>query len=73
MLPIVFEGPAPAPGTEVLAGELRAGEVRSGMDGRAIALLRLDRALGQPLTADGRPARAEVPAWISAALGEEAA
>jgi folate-binding protein YgfZ len=73
MLPIVFEGPAPAPGTEVLAGELRAGEVRSGMGGRAIALLRLDRALGKPLTVDGRPARAEVPGWMAAALGEEAA
>jgi folate-binding protein YgfZ len=65
MLPIVFEGPAPAAGTEVLAGDLRAGEVRSGGDGRAIALLRLDRALGVELRVDGRPARAEVPAWMA--------
>lgn len=71
MLPIVFDGPAPAPGTEILAGDLRAGEVLSGSEGRAIALLRLDRALGASLTVDGRPARAEVPAWISPALGEE--
>src|SRR5207245_6215597 len=46
MLPIAFEGQPPAPGAEVLAGELRAGEVRSGRDGRAIALLRLDRIAG---------------------------
>ncbi|WP_296599574.1 folate-binding protein YgfZ [Phenylobacterium sp.] len=69
MLPIVFEGPAPAPGTEVLAGELRAGEVLSGGEGRAFALLRLDRALGAALTVSGRPARVEVPGWMAEAVG----
>jgi hypothetical protein len=64
MLPIVFEGPAPASGTELLAGDLRAGEVLSGVDGRAMALVRLDRALGAELTADGRPVRVEPPAWF---------
>ncbi|HEY8574212.1 folate-binding protein YgfZ [Phenylobacterium sp.] len=73
MLPIVFEGPSPAFGSEVLAGERRAGEVLSGAEGRAFALLRLDRALGAELTVDGRPARAEVPAWMSAAVSQEAA
>lgn len=71
MLPIVFDGPAPPFGTEVLAGERRAGEVLSGADGRAFALLRLDRALGAELTVDGRPARAEVPGWMSAVLSED--
>jgi folate-binding protein YgfZ len=64
MLPIAFEGPAPAPGTEVLAGELRAGEVLSGGEGRAMALLRLDRVLDRELTVEGRPARAEPPDWL---------
>jgi folate-binding protein YgfZ len=73
MLPLVFDGPTPAPGTEVLNGDLRAGEVLSGGDGRAIALVRLDRALGAALTVDGRPARVEVPAWMSAAVQEEPA
>lgn len=73
MLPLVFDGPAPAFEAEVLAGELRAGEVLSGGDGRAIALVRLDRALGADLTVEGRPARVEVPAWMSAAVGEEGA
>lgn len=68
MAPIVFEGPTPAAGTEVLAGDLRAGEVLSGGPGRAIALLRLDRALGRELTVDGRPARAEVPDWMAGAV-----
>lgn len=72
ILPIVFEGAAPAFGTEVLAGDRRAGEVLSGAEGRAFALLRLDRALGAELTVDGRPARAVVPAWMAEAVGEAA-
>ena len=63
MLPIAFEGPAPPFGTEVLAGDLRAGEALSGRDGRAMALLRLDRIEGADLTVDGRPARVEFPSW----------
>ena len=65
MLPIVFDGPAPAPGAEVLAGELRAGEALSGQDGRAMALLRLDRIEGAALTVEGRPARVDHPAWMT--------
>ena len=65
MLPITFDGPAPAFGTEVLAGELRAGEVLSGRDGRAMALLRLDRIEGATLTADGRPVRVDRPDWLA--------
>lgn len=65
MLPITFDGPPPAFGTEVLAGELRAGEVLSGRDGRAMALLRLDRIEGAELTAEGRPVRVDRPAWLA--------
>jgi folate-binding protein YgfZ len=64
MLPIAFEGPPPAKGTEILAGQLRAGEVLSGRDGRAMALVRLDRIEGASLTADGRPVTIERPAWF---------
>jgi len=63
MLPITFDGPPPPFGTEVLNGELRAGEVRSGRDGIATALLRLDR-LDGVLTADGRPVVAKRPQWM---------
>lgn len=65
MLPITFEGEAPAPGTEILAGDLRAGQVLSGRQGRAMALVRLDRIEGADLTADGRPVTVERPAWLS--------
>lgn len=67
MLPIAFDGPAPPFGGEVLAGELRAGEVLSGQEGRAMALLRLDRIVDAALTVDGRPVRVETPEWFAAA------
>jgi len=66
MLPISFDGPPPSPGAEVLVGELRAGEVLSGADGRAIAALRLDRIEGAALTVDGRPVTVERPGWFEA-------
>ncbi len=63
MLPLTFEGPPPAFGAEVLNGELRAGEVRSGRDGVAMALVRLDR-LDGALTVDGRSVSIQRPRWI---------
>ncbi|CAN5396286.1 folate-binding protein YgfZ [soil metagenome] len=66
MLPITFDGPAPAFGAEVLAGTLRAGEVLSGRAGRAMALLRLDRIEGAALTVDDRPVRVDRPDWLPA-------
>ena len=67
--PIVFEGEAPAPLTAVRAGDAELGAVRTGTHGRAIALLRLDRALeaaaaGKTLTADGREIRLDPPPWL---------
>ena len=64
MLPIAFEGPPPPPGTEILAGTLRAGEVLSGMEGRAMALVRLDRIEGAELAAVGRAVRVDWPNWL---------
>jgi folate-binding protein YgfZ len=66
MLPIVFDGPPPSFGAEILAGELRAGEVLSGRDGRAMAMLRLDRIDRAELTAEGRPLRVSRPEWLPA-------
>ncbi len=55
LYPVVFEGPA-EPGAEVLLGEKPAGEVRSVVGGRGIALLRIEdveqaRDRGTPLKA----------------------
>jgi folate-binding protein YgfZ len=64
MAPIRFEGPAPAPGRPVETAEgLRAGEVLSGREGRAMAVLRLDRAVSGPLVCDGRPVVLDIPSW----------
>ena len=68
MLPIVFEGPPPEPGAEVLAGERRAGEVLSAIAGRGIALLRLDRIEGATLKVSQRPVQVERPAWFEERL-----
>ncbi|OYX94295.1 MAG: glycine cleavage system protein T [Caulobacter sp. 35-67-4] len=64
MAPITFDGPPPAFGAEILAGELRAGEVLSGRDGRAMAALRLDRIAAGCLTVDGRPVSVDWPGWM---------
>lgn len=61
MVAISFEGPAPDFGAEILAGDLRAGEVLSGAEGRAMALVRLDRVEGEDLTVAGRPVRVDQP------------
>jgi folate-binding protein YgfZ len=63
MLPIAFDGPHPPFGSEVLNGDLRAGQVLSGRDGGAMALLRLDRLEGM-LTVEERAVSARRPAWM---------
>lgn len=64
--PIVFEGEAPAFATPVLAGDAEIGATRSATPGRALALLRLDRALSSQggLSLAGRPARLDPPSWL---------
>ncbi len=67
--PIAFDGPAPAFGAPLRAGEAELGAVRTGGAGRALALLRLDRAFaaieaGTPLTADEREVRLDPPDWL---------
>jgi len=64
MLPIAFDGPPPAAGAEILAGSLRAGQVLSAGDGRAMALVRLDRIEGANLTVEGRPCSVVRPSWM---------
>jgi len=63
--PVVFEGPAPAYGAVIKAGEAEIGQVRTGAEGRAMALIRLDRALAaERLTAEGREIRLDPPPWL---------
>ncbi len=69
MAPIAFDGPSPEPGSGLLSGALRAGQVCSGGEGGAMALLRLDRLGEGPLTLeDGRPWRVDWPDWLAEAV-----
>jgi hypothetical protein len=47
---------------------LRAGEVLSGCEGHALALMRLDRAHQRDLSIEGRPARLTPSDWLVPAL-----
>jgi len=69
LFPMRVEGPLPEPGTTVALGEREAGEMRSGLDGRALALLRLDAAQAAlrgevELTAKGSRVLPEIPDWM---------
>ena len=64
MVPIAFDGPAAPTGTPVETSDgLRAGEVLSGRERRAMALLKLERAVSGPLTVRDHPVHLDVPAW----------
>ena len=64
LMPVTVEGPLPAPGTPVLQGEAEAGELRSGQDGIALALLRLEAASdGEALRAGEARLRPVKPDW----------
>ncbi len=71
LVPARITGPLPAPGTPIRQAERTVGEIRSGVDGLALALLQLD---ALALAQDGNPdselwagesrVAADVPAWV---------
>ncbi len=70
LVPVRLDGRAPAPGAPVMLGERSAGEMRSALEGRGIALLRLDRIAeaareGAAFTAGKTRMTAEKPAWAA--------
>jgi folate-binding protein YgfZ len=76
--PISFDGEAPPFGAVVTAGAAEIGSVRTGVEGRAIALLRLDRAQealdkGETLSAGGKSLRLDAPSWLIAPSTTETA
>jgi hypothetical protein len=69
LLPVVLKGPRPEPGTIIRLGEREAGEMRSSIDGRGLALLRLDRIAeadqaGTPLSAGATEVVPVKPDWV---------
>lgn len=67
LMPVKVDGPMPAPGTEVMLDGRSAGTVRSGVDGTALVLLRLDAfakaAEGAELVAGEARLSPRKPAW----------
>lgn len=68
LYPVEVDGPLPEPGTAITFDGADAGEMRSGLDGRGIALLRLEQvakaaAAGRPLAAGAARLTPVKPAW----------
>jgi len=63
MLPVRFKNGIAPPGSEVLKGDLRVGELLTGRGSTAMALVRLDRLEGD-LTVDGDGVEVDWPAWM---------
>jgi folate-binding protein YgfZ len=77
IVPVSYDGFAPEAGTPVNAGEKPIGTLGSSAQGRALAMLRLDRtadalAAGAPLVAGGVEMRLVKPAWARFAFPGEA-
>jgi hypothetical protein len=64
LLPVKVEGPLPAPGTLVMAGDAEAGEMRSGRDGLGLAILRLEHLEAPSLTAGESRLNPRRPGWM---------
>ena len=65
LMPVMIDGPTPAPGTVVYAEGRDVGEMRSSRDGRGLALLRIEAALDHcRLTAGEAGIVPERPKWM---------
>lgn len=79
IIPFAVCGAPPAPGTEIISGGKTMGRVGSGIDGRLLGLVRLDRiadarAAGHSIEADGAALVPEKPDWADFAIpGTESA
>jgi folate-binding protein YgfZ len=76
-VPVRYDGAAPQAGASVMAGGRQIGTMGSAADGRAVALLRLDRvsdamSRGEQLSADGVAIHVIKPEWARFAFPGEA-
>jgi folate-binding Fe-S cluster repair protein YgfZ len=66
-VPVTFDN-APFPGADIKAGDKPAGHMGSGVNGRGLAMVRLDRvhdalAKGEKITAGGVEISLQKPGW----------
>lgn len=64
LVPVVVEGPLPARDTPVMAGDSQLGEMKSGLGGRGLALLRLEALDGRALRCGDATLTPQVPGWM---------
>ncbi len=69
--PVIVSGVEAPAGTPVLAGTREAGTIGEVVDGKAVAILRLDRITDlSAVTVDGKPVTLELPAYATYQFGE---
>lgn len=65
LVPVQVEGPTPAPGTPIMAGDNPVGEMRSGIGTIGMAKLRLTALNGVPLHCGQAILTPRVPSWMA--------
>lgn len=69
--PVIVSGIEAAPNSPVTLGEREAGTIGAVVDGKAVAILRLDRIIDPAAaTVGGKPVSLALPAWATYAFGE---
>lgn len=68
--PVIVSGISAPAGTPVLVGGREAGTVGQVVDGKAVAIVRLDRFDGGEVTVGGSPVEVSLPDWATYRLGE---
>jgi hypothetical protein len=69
--PVIVSGIEAEAGAEVMAGGRAAGTLGEVVDGRAVAVLRLDRITDvTAVTVNGKPVTVELPSWANYGFGE---
>ena len=71
--PVVVSGISAEAGAPVITGEREAGKIGQVVDGKAVAILRLDRIIDPAaVTVAGHPVSLSLPVWADYAFGEAA-
>ena len=64
VVPVTFEGASPAPGAEILSGDVVIGAMGASFGHRGLALLRVDKA-AETVTCEGRPLGVELEGFLA--------
>jgi tRNA-modifying protein YgfZ len=68
--PVIVSGIDAPAGSAVIAGGREAGNIGAVVDGKAVAIVRLDRFDGGEVTVEGKAVTITLPDWATYRLGE---